>query len=133
MKVTYRKRGVPLTATFFEERSRQDGNGCRLWRKCRCSTGYGVIKVGGRGRRAHRVAYEVLVGPIPDGQFVMHRCDNRACVNVDHLALGTHKDNMQDMNLKGRHVAAWTYQDYDMIRPRKSGRFAPGARRARHE
>jgi hypothetical protein len=41
-------------------------------------------------------------GAIPDGLFVLHRCDERACCNVDHLFLGTHQDNMDDMHAKGR-------------------------------
>ena len=129
MKV-YRKRGAPLTAELFAERSHANANGCHIWRGSLDSSGYGVIKVDGRGRKAHRVAFETLVGPIPDGYCVMHQCDTPACVNVEHLMLGTHGENMRDMREKGRHVQAWTYQSYDMIRPRQSGRFTTGARRA---
>lgn len=52
---------------------------------------------------AHRLAWVQAYGPIPDGLSVLHTCDTRACVNPEHLFLGTHKDNTLDMVAKGRH------------------------------
>lgn len=52
---------------------------------------------------AHRVAWVVNKGPIPEGLHVLHHCDNRACINPDHMFLGTHQDNMDDKTRKGRH------------------------------
>jgi len=77
-------------------------NGCWLWARAVAKNGYGVLNVRGRSRRAHRVAYETFVGPIPRGLDVCHRCDVRRCVNPAHLFIGTRKDNLRDMSVKGR-------------------------------
>lgn len=75
--------------------------GCWIWLGAR-SQRYGVLKVNGRLRGAHRVQWEITRGPIPPGMFVLHRCDVPRCVNPGHLFLGTHADNMHDMVRKGR-------------------------------
>jgi hypothetical protein len=67
--------------------------------------GYGRINAGGKIGRpllSHRVAYEAFIGPVPAGMCVLHRCDNRACCNPDHLFLGTIGDNNRDMFQKKR-------------------------------
>ena len=57
----------------------------------------------GKPERVYRVIYSLLIGKIPKGKLVCHKCDNSMCVNPDHLFIGTHKDNHQDSLRKGRH------------------------------
>ena len=76
-------------------------DGCWLW-QASTSVGYGQINIGGRPQRAHRVAWELTFGGIPDGLWVLHRCDTRLCVRPGHLFLGTVTDNNRDMFAKGR-------------------------------
>ena len=77
--------------------------GCWEWQASRAKTGYGKFSMGhSRHVPAHRVAYELVNGPIPVGLHALHRCDNRPCVNPAHLFLGTNHDNIRDMVSKGR-------------------------------
>jgi len=84
--------------------SRVDKTGsCWLWLGARNKGGYGHSRyANGRNGDAHRVAWTVTNGDIPDGLMVLHSCDNRLCVNPAHLFLGTQLDNMRDMDAKGR-------------------------------
>ena len=85
------------------ERSRCDPlTGCHVWFGDFYSCGYGRISFRGKSTNAHRVAWILTKGRLPQGVFVLHRCDNRACVNVEHLFLGSQRDNIIDMYKKGR-------------------------------
>ena len=63
---------------------------------------YGDFRMGERKELAHRASWLLLVGDIPESKWVLHHCDNRSCVNPDHLYIGTHQDNMDDMVERGR-------------------------------
>jgi len=78
------------------------GRTCWEWQAGRTSAGYGLIYFQGSRQLAHRVAWQLEYGPIPEGRCVCHHCDNPRCVRPDHLFVGTHKDNMNDMHHKGR-------------------------------
>jgi len=81
---------------------------CCIWLLGKDKDGYGKIKVNGKHLRAHRLSYEMHVGPIPSGLLVLHTCDVPECVNPEHLWIGTVTDNNpvtdnnRDREVKGR-------------------------------
>lgn len=83
---------------------------CWEWKGARNQSGYGWFSVGSRLRRAHRIAYELTVGPVPSGMNVLHSCDNRACVRPEHLRVGTQRDNMADMDSRNRRFSPFRGQ-----------------------
>jgi hypothetical protein len=76
--------------------------GCWIWIFKPHSGGYGTISVNYKLWLAHRLSYHVFVEEIPDGLNVLHKCDNKMCVNPEHLFVGTQVQNLEDMIRKGR-------------------------------
>lgn len=98
-------------------------SGCWIWMGKLNSYGYGrMVKAGGRGKEtgAHRVAYEMFIGPIDNGLVVCHRCDMPCCVNPNHLFLGTQSDNIKDRTNKKREPrgenTSWAKLNDDIVR-----------------
>ncbi len=81
-------------------------NGCWKWLSTKNCFGYGRLFSDNKEYKAHRVSWELKFGPIPNGLFVLHKCDNPECTNPDHLFLGTQRENMNDCLNKGRHSNA---------------------------
>lgn len=84
------------------DRSEYADDGCLMWLGCCGSHGYGQLNFNYQGMTTHRAAYEVFKGPIPTGMMVLHKCDNKRCINPEHLFVGTAQDNVDDMIAKGR-------------------------------
>lgn len=93
-----------LAGRFWAKVDRRGPDECWPWTAYTRHDGYGEIsRTRSEGpEKSHRVAWQLAHGPIPEGQYVLHKCDNRPCCNDAHLFLGTQAENMHDMRDKGR-------------------------------
>lgn len=80
----------------------EKSDGCWTWIAGCDPQGYGTFGLDGKVQKAHRVSYQLAIGPIPAGAHVLHSCDNPPCVRPDHLRAGTRSDNMRDKVARGR-------------------------------
>ena len=87
---------------FWSKVDKGGSDECWPWTVGLFSAGYGAFKLNHRAEHAHRMAWALTNGPIPEGKWVLHKCDNRACCNPAHLYLGTHQDNMDGKARRGR-------------------------------
>ena len=92
-------------------------SGCLLFEGSTDKFGYGKILVSGHtNERAHRIAWILQNGEIPKGFCVLHKCDIPSCCNINHLFLGTKKDNNQDKAVKGRGLKKLTIESIKNIK-----------------
>ena len=92
----------PLKERFYKLANKVGDNECWEWIGTKDRHGYGYITDNHERKFAHRVSYELHSGPIIEGAFIIHSCDNPSCVNPNHLRQGTAQDNVDDMISRGR-------------------------------
>ena len=88
--------------------------GCLEWQRARNKWGYGTLKLKGIPESlAHRAAWVIFNGEVPTGKYVLHKCNNPLCCNVEHLYIGTQFDNMRDVKLQGtkRYTSGTTHHN----------------------
>lgn len=91
---------LTLEERFWKFTAKGGPDECWVWKGGK--NPYGKIIINGRSNGAHRLSYKLFVGPIPKGMHVLHKCDNRPCVNPGHLFLGSSQNNIDDCIAKGR-------------------------------
>lgn len=113
------KKKHPLAQAFFRHVGEST---CLIWDGPKDGGGYGFVQHEGKRWKAHRLAYHLANGGIPDGAVICHKCDTPSCVNPAHLFAGTQRDNARDMAAKGR----MNPLSYLNLRPGKAGFHGAG-------
>jgi hypothetical protein len=121
----------PLTERLWEKIDQSGGpEACWPWTAAHNHLGYGIVRVDGKNVGAHRIAYELTFGPIPEELVICHICDNGACCNPYHLWAGTMQENTEDMVSKGRARGAQRKLSTEQVRELRR-RHASGERQYR--
>jgi len=116
----------PITERFWARVRKTDA--CWLWTGTTTLAGYGQLRVNGKKIYTHRFVLALFGREVPSGLVVMHSCDVPACVNPDHLSVGTDGDNVRDAVRKGRHVSPQTKYSEICVRGHTK-RVSPSGRR----
>lgn len=95
------------SVNFWKHVDNSDIDGCWTWTSTKTANGYGLFRYFGVKRLAHRIAYTLCLGPIPDGKYIDHACCNRLCVNPSHLRPCTHSENCRNQKRRGLNTSGF--------------------------